>query len=104
LKLEVAKSIREDYLQQNAFHEVDTYSSLDKQHKMLKLVLAFHVEAEKALAAGVYFNKILQMEVRDKIARAKYIPETEMSKIDDINIDLSKEVEKLITEGGVISA
>ncbi|MBZ9688361.1 V-type ATP synthase subunit A [Clostridium estertheticum] len=104
LKLEVAKSIREDYLQQNAFHEVDTYSSLDKQHKMLKLVLAFYDEAQKALAAGVYFSKVLQMEVRDKIARAKYIPETEMSKIDDINIDLSKEVEKLITEGGVISA
>jgi len=104
LKLEVAKSIREDYLQQNAFHEVDTYTSLDKQHKMLGLVLAFHVEAEKALAAGVYFKKILQMEVRDKIARAKYIPETEMSKIDDINIALAEEVEKLITEGGVISA
>ena len=104
LKLEVAKSIREDYLQQNAFHEVDTYSSLDKQHKMLKLVLAFYDEAQKALAAGVYFSKVLKMEVRDKIARAKYIPETEMSKIDDINIDLAKEVEKLITEGGVISA
>ncbi|MGV8979825.1 V-type ATP synthase subunit A [Clostridium sp.] len=104
LKLEVAKSIREDYLQQNAFHEVDTYTSLDKQYRMLKLVLAFQVEAEKALAAGVYFKKILQMEVRDKIARAKYIPETEMSKIDDINIELAKEAEKLITEGGVISA
>lgn len=104
LKLEVAKSIREDYLQQNAFNEVDTYTSLDKQYRMLKLVLAFQVEAEKALAAGVYFKKILGMEVRDKIARAKYVPETEMSKIDDINIDLAKEVEKLITEGGVISA
>ncbi|MBU3189434.1 V-type ATP synthase subunit A [Clostridium bowmanii] len=104
LKLEVAKSIREDYLQQNAFHEVDTYTSLDKQYRMLKLVLAFQTEAEKALAAGVYFKKILQMQVRDKIARAKYIPETEMSKIDDIIVDLAKEVEKLITEGGVISA
>ena len=101
LKLEVAKSIREDYLQQNAFHEVDTYSSLEKQHKMLKLVLAFQVEAEKGLAAGVYLKKILAMEVRDKIARSKYIAETEMSKIDDINVELSKEVEKLITEGGV---
>ena len=101
LKLEVAKSIREDYLQQNAFHEVDTYSSLEKQHKMLKLVLAFQVEAEKGLAAGVYLNKILNMEVRDKIARAKYISEDEMSKIDDIFIALSSEVEKLITEGGV---
>jgi V/A-type H+-transporting ATPase subunit A len=101
LKLEVAKSIREDYLQQNAFHEVDTYSSLEKQHKMLKLVLAFQVEAEKGLAAGVYLKKILNMEVRDKIARSKYISETEMSKIDDIFIDLSNEVEKLIVEGGV---
>ncbi|MBZ9636215.1 V-type ATP synthase subunit A [Clostridium sp. FP1] len=101
LKLEVAKSIREDYLQQNAFHEVDTYSSLDKQYKMLKLVIAFHVEAEKALTAGVYLDKILKMEARDKIARVKYISETEMSKIDDVFIALSDEIEKLITEGGV---
>jgi V/A-type H+-transporting ATPase subunit A len=101
LKLEVAKSIREDYLQQNAFHEVDTYSSLEKQHKMLKLVLAFQVEAEKGLAKGVYLNKILKMEVRDKIARSKYISEAEMSKIDDIFTALSNEIEKLITEGGV---
>ena len=62
---------------------------------MLKLVLAFQVEAEKALDAGVYLNKILEMEVRDKIARAKYIPETEMSKIDDIYIDLSKRNRKI---------
>ncbi|MGH4121676.1 MAG: V-type ATP synthase subunit A [Clostridium sp.] len=101
LKLEVAKSIREDYLQQNAFHEVDTYSSLDKQYKMLKLVIAFHVEAEKALTAGVYLDKVLKMEARDKIARVKYIAETEMSKIDDVFIALSDEIEKLITEGGV---
>lgn len=104
LKLEVAKSIREDYLQQNAFHEVDTYASLEKQHKMLKLVLAFQVEAEKALNAGVYLNKILKMQVRDKIARSKYIAEDQMSKIDDIYIDLSSEVEKLIAEGGVVNA
>ncbi|MBK5242480.1 V-type ATP synthase subunit A [Clostridium sp.] len=104
LKLEVAKTIREDYLQQNAFHEVDTYASLDKQYKMLKLVITFHVEAEKALKAGVYLKNILEMKVRDKIARAKYIPETEMSKIDDIYKELSEQVEKLITEGGVVSA
>lgn len=103
LKLEVAKTIREDYLQQNAFHEVDTYASLDKQYKMLKLVITFHVEAEKALSAGVYLKKILEMGVRDKIARAKYIAETEMSKIDDIYVELSEEVEKLIAEGGVVN-
>lgn len=58
LKLEVAKSIREDYLMQNAFHDVDTYSSLKKQYKMLKLVLAFQDDAERALRSGVYLDKI----------------------------------------------
>ncbi|MBU3110365.1 V-type ATP synthase subunit A [Clostridium lacusfryxellense] len=103
LKLEVAKSIREDYLQQNAFHEVDTFTSLDKQYKMLKLVLAYYVAGEKALSAGVYFKKILEMPVRDKIARAKYIAEADMSQIDDIFTTLSNDVEKLITEGGVVN-
>jgi len=103
LKLEVAKSIREDYLQQNAFHEVDTFTSLDKQYKMLKLVLEFYVEGEKALSAGVYLKKILNMTVRDKIARAKYIAESEMQKIDDIFVALTNEIEKLITEGGVVN-
>lgn len=67
LKLEVAKSLREDYLQQNAFNETDTYSSLSKQYKMLSLVLKFKEEAEKALKAGVYFKEILGMEVREKL-------------------------------------
>ena len=103
LKLEVAKSIREDYLQQNAFHEVDTYTSLNKQYKMLKLVLAFHGEGEKALNAGIYLKKILEIPARDKIARAKYIAETDMSKIDDIFTALSDDIEKLITEGGAVN-
>ncbi|GAA0126376.1 V-type ATP synthase subunit A [Clostridium sp. CTA-19] len=104
LKLEVAKSIREDYLQQNAFHEVDTYASLDKQYKMLKLVLEFGVQADKALEAGVYLDKILKMTVRDKIARSKYIPEEEIDRMDDIAKELAIEVDKLIVEGGVLDA
>lgn len=105
LKLEVAKSIREDYLQQNAFHEVDTYASLDKQYKMLNLILSFKVEAERALEAGVYLNKILALdEVRDRIARSKYIHEEELNKIDQISIDLKAEIDKLISEGGVLDA
>lgn len=102
LKLEVAKSIREDYLQQNAFHEVDTYSSLNKQYKMLKLVLAFMHEGQRALDAGVYLEKILELEVRDRIARSKYIPEEELSKMDDILVELKESVDKLINEGGVL--
>jgi len=104
LKLEVAKSLREDYLQQNAFHDVDTYASLDKQYKMLKLILGFHKEAERALKTGVYLEKILAMEVRDKIARSKYIAESEISRIDEITTELTSEVDTLISEGGVLDA
>lgn len=104
LKLEVAKSIREDYLQQNAFHEVDTYASLDKQYKMLKAVLSFQGEARRALDVGVYLDTILKLPVRDKIARSKYIPENEINKIDDIIIELKQAIDKLISEGGVLDA
>ncbi len=103
LKLEVAKSLREDYLQQNAFHEIDTYASLEKQYKMLKLVLKFHEEGKKALDAGVYLKNVLNLEVRDKIARSKYIPEAEINRIDQISEELSQEIEKLISEGGVLN-
>lgn len=106
LKLEVAKSLREDYLQQNAFHEVDTYASLDKQYKMLKLILLFRKEAERALKAGVYLNKILGLdEIRDKIARSKYINEKNINKIDEIELELKAAIDALITEeGGVLDA
>lgn len=105
LKLEVAKSIREDYLMQNAFHDIDTYASLNKQYKMLKLVLAFGDEAERALKAGVYLKKIIDMEeMRDKIARAKYIAETEIDKIDEIAVELNTVMDKLIAEEGVKNA
>ena len=106
LKLEVSKSIREDYLQQNAFHEVDTYSSLDKQYKMLKLILLFRKEAERALKAGVYLNKILGLdEIRDKIARSKYINEDNINKMDEIAVELKSTIDALITEeGGVLDA
>ncbi len=106
LKLEVSKSIREDYLQQNAFHEVDTYASLDKQYKMLKLILLFRKEAERALKAGVYLNKILGLgEIRDKIARSKYIHEDNIKKIDEIELELKSAIDTLITEeGGVLDA
>lgn len=104
LKLEVAKSIREDYLQQNAFHENDTYTSLNKQYKMLNLILSFKHEAEKALEAGVYLGKVLKLPVRDRIARSKYISEEEISKMDDILVELKSEMNKLISEGGVLNA
>lgn len=104
LKLEAAKSIREDYLQQNAFHEVDTYSSLKKQYKMLSIVLQFYDESVKALKQGVHLEKLLKLGVREKIARAKYIEEKYIEKLDDISKEITKEIETLINEGGVFDA
>jgi V/A-type H+-transporting ATPase subunit A len=98
LKLEIAKSVREDYLQQNSFHEMDSYTSLDKQCKMLSLVLSFNDEALKALEAGVYLKKILALDVRDKIARAKYISEENISQMDDIAKQARDDIKKLIDE------
>ncbi len=75
LSLEAARSIREDYLQQNAFDGVDTYTSLPKQYGMLKMVLHFYYEAKTALDAGVPVEKIFALPVREKIARMKYVEE-----------------------------
>ena len=105
LKLDVAKSIREDYLQQNGFHEVDTYTSLKKQYKMLSLILGYKHEAERALEAGVYLSDIMAMEdLKDRIARSKYIHEKDLDKIDQIGVDLHAAIDDLISKGGVTNA
>ena len=100
LKLEVAKSLREDFLQQNAFHEVDTYCSLPKQFKMLNLILGFYDEAKKALDAGVYLDEILKIESREGISRSKNIFENELEKFDELFETVKADIEKLISEGG----
>ena len=96
LKLEAAKSIREDFLQQNAFHEQDTFTSLNKQNKMLTMVLKFYNEAVKALEKGVYIDNLMNLPIREKIARAKYISENEISQIDDIINEIPVQIENLI--------
>ena len=104
LKLEVAKSIREDYLQQNAFMESDTYTSLTKQDKMLQLVLKFYDEGNRGLESGVYLKEISEMPVREKIARAKYMPESDLDKMNDILNEIENEVDNLINKGGSLDA
>ena len=88
LTMEIAKSIREDYLHQNAFHEVDTYASLNKQYKMLKLIYDFYRLANDALERDVDYQAIVNLSVREKIGRAKYIPEENISELDDINSEI----------------
>jgi len=100
LKLEVAKSLREDFLQQNAFHEVDTYCSLPKQFKMLEVILGFYEEAKKALNSGVYLDEILKINSREGITRSKNISENELEKFDTLFETVKADIEKLISEGG----
>ena len=75
LTLESARSVREDYLQQNAFDDTDTYTSNKKQYMMLKMIMAFSKECRSALSNGVKVEKLFALPVSEKIARAKYVPE-----------------------------
>ena len=88
LKMEAARSIREDFLHQNSFHEVDTYTPLRKQYLMMKLVVAFYELASEALGKGASMKVLLGMDVRERIGRYKY------TKAEDIE----KEYEKIMNE------
>lgn len=101
LTMETAKSIREDYLHQNAFHEVDTFSSLRKQEYMLRLILTFDEFAKDALTKNVDIEDVLELGVREQIGRAKYIPESEMNKFDEILAEIKSEMRALTDEGGM---
>jgi len=104
LVLEVTKSIREDFLHQNAFHEVDTYTSLDKQYRMLKLILLFYHESQKAIDQDVAFSEIENLPAREKIARAKFIDEKQLEKFDEIEKELKDQIAELLSEGGRVNA
>ncbi len=101
LKLEVTKSIREDYLQQNAFHDIDTYCSLEKQSKMMKAILQFYDSALVALDKGAYIQEIEEMPIRERISRAKNINEDNLSELDKLIEDIKVETEKLAEKGGL---
>ncbi len=97
LVLETARSVREDYLHQNAFHEVDTFTSMNKQYEMLKTVLSFYKCALDAVEAGVETADIFKLAVREEIARAKYIPESDVNKITKIRETIEKQIKQLQT-------
>ena len=99
LKMEAARSIREDFLHQNSFHEIDTYTPLDKQFRMMELVLAFYEESSEALKSGATIKNILNMEVREKIGRFKYThPEDVEAEYDKIIKALHQELEAAIAK------
>jgi V/A-type H+-transporting ATPase subunit A len=96
LVLEAAKSIREDYLHQNAFHDVDTYTSLHKQYRMLKLIMSFYYLGKKAIENGASIKELFELPVRERIGRSKYTPEEQVDEVfDKIEADLKSQIEAL---------
>ncbi|MGI6112987.1 MAG: V-type ATP synthase subunit A [Mahellales bacterium] len=99
--LEAAKSVREDYLHQNAFHDVDTYASLKKQYRMLKLIVEFYRQGVRALQADAELSEVINLPVRERISRAKYIPESDIDTFDDIEAELRDQIGALVSKGGI---
>ena len=101
LKMEAARSIREDFLHQNSFHDVDTYSSLKKQHMMMTLVIAFYKEAVEALSKGAALQKLITMPVREHIGRFKYVPETKLDEeYPKVMAELKEEIAETLEKEG----
>lgn len=105
LKLVTARMIREDYLQQNAFDDVDTYTSREKQYEMLNTILKYQEEAEKAMDLGAYYDEIIEgtEDVREVIGRMKFISEKELTRIEEINEEIKKDMKAVLEKGGVES-
>ena len=97
LKMEAARSIREDFLHQNAFHETYTYTSLEKQHDMMLLVVHFYDQCVAALDKGAKVDDLIALPVREKIGRFKYTANDRVSaEYDAICAELSQQIDKAI--------
>lgn len=99
LIMETAKIVREDYLHQNAFHEVDTYASMQKQLLMLRLINDFYTLSSEAVKSFVSLDDILACPFKERIGRAKYIPEDNLAEFDEISRAMITEITAL-TQGG----
>ena len=96
LTLEAARSVREDFLQQNAFEDGDSYTSLDKQYRLIKLILSFYKKSGDALKRGADIEKIADLPVREKIGRAKSVdPEKYVAEYEDIDREITAELAAL---------
>jgi V/A-type H+-transporting ATPase subunit A len=89
------KMIREDFLQQSAFHEIDTYSSMKKQYLLLRNILRFHHRAIAAVEIGVQLKRVLEMPIRERIARMKEVPEAKLSELDAFGAEIDKAFDSL---------
>ncbi len=103
IKLAVARMLRVDFLQQNAFDDDDTYTSFDKQNEMLLAILKFDDEANRALELGSYFDEIMEgtQEVRERISRMKFIPEEDLEEIRELRAQIETDMREVLQKGGV---
>ena len=100
IKLESCKSIREDYLHQNAFHDIDTFSSMNKQYKLLKLILSYFDFASEAVSNGASLNGLINLPVRESIGRFKYIEEANIdASYEEILKELKTSISELVAKG-----
>ena len=99
LTMETAKMVREDYLHQNAFHETDTYTSLKKQYRMLRLIKRFYDAGYEAIASYASIDEIIACPAKEQIGRSKYIPEDELDKFDEIEQNITRQLKALAVKG-----
>ena len=97
MTLETSKSIREDFLHQNAFHKIDTFTPIEKQHEMIKLILHFHETGLQAIDQGVETADIFKLRVREDIARAKYIDNEKVDQVAAIKDEVDRQMKELQT-------
>jgi V/A-type H+-transporting ATPase subunit A len=95
LVLESAKIIREDFLHQNAFHAQDSYTSLKKQYHLLKLILSVNEQFKNAIEDKIMVSKLIEIPVLDEIAKAKYIPEEQINKIENMDSKVKDQIAEL---------
>ena len=99
LTLESARSIREDFLQQNAFEDEDSYTALDKQYTLMELVFAFEDKARRAIADGADIEKLSNLPVRERIGRFKAVPyATFKAEAEKITAEMTEQLDKLVQE------
>lgn len=90
--LETTKSIREDFLHQNAFHKVDTHTSIEKQYEIMKTILHLHEQGLAAIERGVDVTKIFAIDCREQITRSSYVDEKELNKIAGIRTTIDEQI------------
>ena len=103
LTLVTARAIRQDFLHQNAFDAVDTFTSREKQFYLLSNILTFHEEALRGIELGAYFNEMIQgtVDLREKIARSKYVPEANLNELTQLSQEIKGCIQQIVEKGGM---